>query len=935
MGLTSGTSATTKPASRKVAARSFSKKWAGRGYEKGDTPSFWLELLRDVVGMEDVTTNVLFEQRTSRRGFIDVTIADAKTIIEQKSLGVDLDKPEERQGVMVTPFEQARNYANTLPNSQRPDYIIVCDFNIFRIHNLNKENPEYDYIEFTLSELPDQLYLLDFLIDPQRARIKREEKVSITAGTLIGRLYSLLRQQYIDPDSSESQHSLNVLCVRLVFCLFAEDAELFEKDAFYNYLKDIPASHIRSALQELFHALNTPVDQRDPYSAQDLLRFPYVNGGLFAQEEVIPHFTDEIKTVLLDEVSQNTNWSSISPTIFGGVFESTLNPETRAHGGMHYTSPENIHKVIDPLFLDSLKAELEDILEKPGITKAKRKRNLNQFHDKLASLTFFDPACGSGNFLTETYISLRRLENKVLSVLADDQTSLGFDDINASPLKISLDQFFGLEINDFAVSVASTALWIAQLQANREAEMIITRNIEDLPLHDAAHIHQGNALRTDWNDVLPAKKCSYVIGNPPFLGYSRLGKEQKTDRLAIFGKPGGVLDYVACWYRVAANYMQGTTAEAAFVSTNSICQGQQVTPLWKPLFEMGIHINFAHRTFTWSNESADQAHVYCVIVGFSYVERAEKFAWNYPKGVVEKEKVKQLNGYLADAASVFLERRSKPLCDVPPMVRGNQPTDAGFLLMTPEERDELVCIEPEAEQYIRKFSMGEEFIKGKDRYCVWLVDCPPQKIAKMPAVRERVLGVKKTREKSAKAATRKKAEIPWRFDEIRYEGEGIYIGIPKVSSQRRKYIPLGFVYDGMIPGDKLYFVPTDSLFVFGVLMSQFHNAWMRVVGGRLKSDYSYANNIIYNNFVWPTSTDFQQKCIEDCAQAVLDARMQYVGSTLADLYDPDNEFLYPALTNAHQELDKAVEAAYGVEFGRDEQKIVAHLFDLYAHKTIS
>ena len=390
MGLNSGTSATTKPASRKAAARSFSKKWAGRGYEKGDASSLWLELLRDVVGMEDVTTNVLFEQRTSRRGFIDVTIADAKTIIEQKSLGVDLDKPEKRRGVMITPFEQARNYANTLPNSQRPDYIIVCDFNIFRIHNLNKENPESDYIEFPLAELPDQLYLLDFLIDPQRARIKREEEVSITAGTLIGRLYSLLRQQYIDPDSPESQHSLNVLCVRLVFCLFAEDAELFEKDAFYNYLKDIPAFHIRSALRELFQALNTPVDQRDPYSAQDLLRFPYVNGGLFAQEEVIPHFTDEIKSVLLDEVSQNTNWSSISPTIFGGVFESTLNPETRAHGGMHYTSPENIHKVIDPLFLDSLKAELEDILEDPGITKAKRKRTLNQFHDKLASLTFFE-----------------------------------------------------------------------------------------------------------------------------------------------------------------------------------------------------------------------------------------------------------------------------------------------------------------------------------------------------------------------------------------------------------------------------------------------------------------------------------------------------------------------------------------------------------------
>jgi len=882
--------------------------------------------------MEDVTTNVLFEQRTSRRGFIDVTIADAKTIIEQKSLGVDLDKPEERQGVMVTPFEQARNYANTLPNSQRPDYIIVCDFNIFRIHNLNKENPESDYIEFTLAELPDQLYLLDFLIDPQRARIKREEEVSITAGTLIGRLYSLLRKQYIDPDSPESQHSLNVLCVRLVFCLFAEDAELFEKDAFYNYLKDIPAFHIRSALRELFQALNTPVDQRDPYSAQDLLRFPYVNGGLFAQEEVIPHFTDEIKTVLLDEVSQNTNWSSISPTIFGGVFESTLNPETRSRGGMHYTSPENIHKVIDPLFLDSLKAELENILEEPGITKAKRKRNLNQFHDKLASLTFFDPACGSGNFLTETYISLRRLENKVLSVLADDQTSLGFDDINASPLKISLDQFFGLEINDFAVSVASTALWIAQLQANREAEMIITRNIEDLPLHDAAHIHQGNALRFDWNDVLSAKKCSYVIGNPPFLGYSRLGKEQKEDRLAIFGKPGGVLDYVACWYRVAANYMQGTTAEAAFVSTNSICQGQQVTPLWKPLFEMGIHINFAHRTFTWSNESADQAHVYCIIVGFSYIERAEKFAWNYNKGTVEKEQVKHLNGYLVDAACVFLERRSKPLCDVPMMSAGGKPTEGGFLLMTPEERDELVSIEPEAEQYIRKFSMGEEFIKGKDRYCLWLVDCPPQKIAKMPAVRERVLKVKEMREKSTKAATRKKAETPWLFDEIRSTGEGAYIGVPPVSSERRKYIPMGFVEDGMIPGNQLYFIPTDSRYVLGIMLSQFHNAWMRVVAGRLKSDYRYGNTTVYNNFVWPEASDSQRMKIQKCTQSVLDARSQYEGSTLADLYDPDNEFLYPVLIKAHNNLDRAVEAAYGVDFGGDEQKIVSHLFDLYALK---
>lgn len=919
---------------RKAAARSFAEKWDGRGYEKGDTHSFWLELLRDVVGMEDVTTNVLFEQRTSKRGFIDVVIADAKTFIEQKSLGVSLDKPEERQGLMVTPFEQARNYANTLPNSQRPDFIIVCDFNVFRIHNLNNEHPESDYISFTLAELPDQLHLLDFLVDPQRARQKREETVSIDAGRVIGRLYSLLREQYIDPDTPENQHSLNVLCVRLVFCLFAEDAELFEKDAFFRYLKDIPAAHLRPALLELFDVLNTPVAQRDPYLGEDLRRFPYVNGGLFAQVETIPPFTEDIKRMLLDEVSANTNWASISPTIFGGVFESTLNPETRAQGGMHYTSPVNIHKVIDPLFLDDLTAELEAILMEPGITERKRKNKLNRFHEKLGALTFFDPACGSGNFLTETYISLRRLENKILSELANYQTSLGFDDIDVSPLKISLDQFYGLEINDFAVSVASTALWIAQLQANREAEMIITRNIEDLPLKHAAHISQGNALRTDWNEVLPAANCSFVIGNPPFLGYSRLNAEQKVERLKIFGKTGGVLDYVACWYRVAATYMEGTTAEAAFVSTNSICQGQQVTPLWKPLFEAGIHINFAHRTFTWSNESADQAHVFCVIVGFSYVERDEKFAWNYSKNGVKKESVKWLNGYLADAPSVFLERRSKPLCDVPEVSQGYKPADGGNLLLSAQEREEFLKEEPESERWLRKFSMGAEFIKGEDRYCLWLPEITAVDLKKLPRLRQRIDECRAWRlAQTPTGDAYKLADRPHLLRPTSKFKDGVYIGVPKVSSQRRKYIPAGFVTSGMIPGDKLYFIPTGSKYVFGVLMSQFHNAWMRTVAGRLKSDYSYGNTTVYNNFVWPEATESQRRTIEHCAQAVLDARGSYPDSTLADLYDPDNEFLYPALVTAHRALDKAVEAAYGVHFNGDEQKIAAHLFELYKEKT--
>lgn len=451
---------TVTDAQRRRAAEEFAETWRGRGYEKGDTATFWNELLRTVVGMQDIVTAVRYEERTERRGFIDVTITDAKTVIEQESLGVDLDKPETRQDRPVTPFEQAFGYANSLPNSQRPDYIIVCNFGEFRIHNLDEPRPEQNYLSFTLKELPDQFHLLDFLIDPQRERRAREEKASMDAGRLIGTLYQALRGQYIDPDSDSSQHSLNVLCVRLVFCLFAADAGLFGKDSLYRYLRGLRPSQIRTGLRELFDVLDTPVPERDPYLSDELRDFPYVNGGLLNRELTgtieIPNFTDDIYNLLVEEVSRDTNWADISPTIFGGVFKSTLNPETRAAGGMHYTSPENIHKVIDPLFLDGLNAELEAILTEEGVGPVKRRNNLTRFHDKIAGLTFFDPACGSGNFLTETYICLRRIENKILSELANNQTALAFDDI--TPLKVSLDQFHGLEINDFAVSIASTEL---------------------------------------------------------------------------------------------------------------------------------------------------------------------------------------------------------------------------------------------------------------------------------------------------------------------------------------------------------------------------------------------------------------------------------------------------------------------------------------------
>ena len=953
-----GKSATTglSEAERRTAAREFAQTWAGKGYEKGDTATFWLELLRTVVGMRDVSTDVRFEPRTAAGGFIDVVIPKAKTIVEQKSLGVDLDKPELRQGVMVTPFEQAKRYADALPNSQRPDFIIVCNFETFRVHNLDTEKPSEKYLEFTLQELPGQFHLLDFLTDASLSREEKEKRVSIKAGELIGRLHRALLNQYMDPDSPETWHHLNMLCVRLVFCLYAEDSGLFAKDAFLRYLRSFSAAHMRGALRDLFEVLDQAPEDRDPYLGDDLAVFPYVNGGLFSEPCQIPQFTEELRELLLGPVARDTDWSQISPTVFGGVFESTLNPEARRAGGMHYTSPENIHKVIDPLFLDGLKAELAAILENKTLGAIARRNRLQKFQDRLGSLTFFDPACGSGNFLTETYIELRRLENTVLTELARGQVSFEFEGVGESLVKVSLDQFHGIEINDFAVNVARTALWIAELQANVETEVILQREVEALPLRDSVTIAEGNALRMDWNDVVPAEKCDYILGNPPFIGYSNHSEQQKEDRARIFGKKGGRLDYVAGWYRLAAEYMRGTGIRAAFVSTNSICQGQQVAPLWKPLFDDGITIDFAWRTFVWANEGTNPAHVHVVIVGFSYVDAPAKTLYTTGRGGdVTEEQVPVINAYLTPAAEAFIPTRRAPLCDAPAMIAGGKPTEGGNLLLWEDEMRELVAAEPDAARWIRRFSMGAEFINGKRRYCIWLKDCPPHELAAMPLVRQRVENVREMRLNSTKAVTREKAATPWLFDEIRYDGDGTYIGVPAVSSERRKCIPIGFVEDGMIPGNKLYFVPTDSRYIFGVLMSRVHNAWMRYVGGRLKSDYNYANTIVYNNLVWPEVTDSQRRSIESCAQQVLDARSGYMFPegretsagedgvlgpvepapmvTLADLYDPENEWLYPELTAAHAALDAAVEEAYGLTPGVAEKDIVAHLFNLYAEAT--
>lgn len=924
-------------AGSKADAEAFAKRWAGRGDETQEGRSYWIDLFQNVLGVEDAIERLKFEvpvhtdSGSTHAGYIDVLIPSASALVEMKGRGIDLDKKEVRQGREVTPAEQGRGYAVGLPLNQQPRYVIACNFREIRVYdrNVNPLCTGDEYLRLELEELPKNLPALKFLNGGGSAPRSVQRAVSIEAGRIMGQIHNEIAGLYHDPDSEESHHALSVLCTRLMFLMFCEDAGLIEPGLFRDYVASVDGGHLRGALIELFGWLDTDDEARkQEYPSELLARFPYMNGGLFRERIQIPQLNEQVHYEILVSGCQEFDWSGVDPTVFGSIFEGALSHDTRRSGGMHYTSPENIHKVIDPLFLDGLKEELDDILAKQN--PSARTRALRAYHDKLGSLTFLDPACGSGNFLTETYMCLRRLENTVLMELQrGGQSEISFEEAEEESLvKVTLANFRGIEVNDFACCVARTALWIAEKQADINTAKVVKRVYDELPLKEYGTIIHGNSLRVDWADAVPALGLDFIIGNPPFIGYSNLNDAQKADRAEIFGKPGGVLDYVACWYRKAADFTRGSHTRCAFVSTNSICQGQQVEPLWKPLFDDGVEIDFAHKTFVWNSEATDEAHVHVVIVGFSREKIAKKTIFD-GDGAREADNI---SGYLSATPSLFIARRSSPICDAPKMIRGCQPTDNGQLILDQAERDELVSREPSAEEWIRPFSMGADFINGKPRYCLWLKDAAPKDLSSMPHVMERVRAVAAYRAQSTKAATRKKAETPWLFDEIRETGPS-YIGVPKVSSGRRRYIPMGFVDNGMIPGDKLYFIPNASVYDFGILMSQFHNAWMRMVAGRLKSDYSYANTIVYNNFVWPDPTDALRGEVERCAQAVLDARSSYEGSTLADMYDPDNDFLYPALTKAHKALDAAVEAAYGVDFNGDEEKIVAHLFKLYAEKT--
>ena len=865
--------------------------------------------------------------------------------------------------------------------SKHPRWVVTSNFKSFLVYDMEQPNGELE--EILLENLEKEFYRLSFIADEGSVHLKKELEISKKAGDIIGEIYDAILKQYKDADnpSPATLKSLNMLCVRIVFCLYAEDAGIFgHKSIFGDYLKQFEAKDLRRALLDLFQVLDQKEDERDEYLEESLAAFPYVNGGLFTEEDkTIPPLTEEIKELLVKHASNEFDWSEISPTIFGAIFESTLNPETRRSGGMHYTSIENIHKVIDPLFLDDLKTEFEEL--KQIKNTATRIEKVKEFHKRLGTLKFLDPACGSGNFLTETYLSLRKLGNECIKVelnIGEGELALTYkaEDL----IQVSIQQFYGIEINDFAAVVAKTALWIAESQMMKETAKIIEKELKFLPLHTYANIIEGNALRVDWAKVgevspslqpdkpsfateLPPSSgdtpqrpvFDYILGNPPFVGYGLQSEEQKKDMLSVFvdknGKPfktAGKIDYVSAWYYKAAQLMQGTKTKAALVSTNSITQGEQVAAIWKPLADLfGLKIDFAYRTFRWDSEANIKAHVHCVIIGFS-CKQTDLLS---PNGLHEKQRTsldvsksacykkiflnesqfieaKNINGYLLDAPDIFIESRAKPLCPVPAMTTGNRPADGGNLIIEAEDYDDFVKKEPGALKYIKNLTGAEEFINNKNRYCLWLVGANPSDLKKMPLVMKRIEACKQDRLNGAEDR-QKLADTPTLFRETKNPEH--YLIVPRVSSEQRRYIPIGFLDSQTIPTDSATIIMDAELYEFGVLTSNVHMAWMRAVAGRLKSDYRYSKDIVYNNFPWCNPTEDQKAKIKGTAQAILDARAKYPDSSLADLYD--ETLMPPELRKAHQANDRAVMAAYGFSTKMTESECVAELFKMYEKLT--
>ncbi len=931
---------------QRKAAKAFAAFWQGKGDEVSDTQAFWLSLLRDVLDASHPEKQVQFEKRVKleNTAFIDAFIPSTRVLIEQKSIAKSLtEKIPQSDGTKLTPFEQAKRYAGELPFNEHPRWIVTCNFREFRIHDMNQPKAAPEVL--LLEDLEKECHRLAFLVDSTNETVQKEADITayaLKAGELVGKLYDVLLAQYLktrgedQKDKPELLASLNRLCVRLVFCLYAEDAGIFgRKNQFYDYL-NTRRKIGRDALKNLFRILDIPEKDRVPDEDEDLLAFPYVNGGLFADagNDSIPRLDESIIDLLLDKASISFEWSDISPTIFGAVFESTLNQKTRREGGMHYTAITNIHRVTEPLFLNDLRSELAEI--KALKTPKAIEQRCNAFRLKLSQLTFLDPACGSGNFLTQTYLDLRELENEALRLHLASRGRQGqqsFDIEGINPISVSIAQFYGIEINDFAVSVAKTALWIAESQMMRKMEDIVQAPLDFLPLKSYNNIMEGNALRMDWNSLIAKEKLHYIIGNPPFSGARKMSGKNKADLLAVFGddwRNAGDLDFVCAWFKKAAEMMQGTAIKAGLVATNSICQGSHVANLWEPLMtQYGVHIRYAWRTFIWDSDAADKAHVYCVIVGFSHEKPRTVQVCEVGREADKTTTVSHLNGYLVEEDDIAV-KPNKPLWEVPEIGMGNQPIDGGNYLFKEDEMQSFLAKEPQAEKLFRPWLGADEFINGNKRWCLWLGDLEPPDLLKLPECLKRVEAVKKFRSESKRASTKKLANRPTHF-QTENMPKGSSVLIPETSSENRKYIPIGFVEPHTLCSNAVRLIPDATLYHFGVLTSIVHMAWVRAVAGRLKGDYRYSKDIVYNGFPWPEPSESQRAAIEKTAQQILDARAHYPNNSMAQLYG-QHMHLFTDLVTAHEANDKAVKAAYGFAPDADEPTMVAELLRRYQAK---
>ena len=900
-------------------AENFSKNFADASYEMGQAQNFVRELC-GVYGL-NYLRSVDFERRVAKDNGKGITRIDGffpgLLLVEMKSKGEDLAKA----------YEQAKAYIPRLKSQEDiPKFILVSDFQNLHLYDEKGEKPP---IRFKLADFKSHVNDLDFLLGYERIYQARQAAASIEAANRLGNLHDAVKQ------TGYRGQDLQTLLVRLLFCLFADDTGLFNKeDAFKLAVQSSNSAgdDLGGKLQRIFRRLDTNpnTSNRDDASSQRtdgpyayLLNFPYVNGALFTKRIEDPEFDAASRQALLG--CCEIDWSEISPDIFGTLFQHIMHwDDEEAQGkskkrrdfGAHYTSERNIRRAIDPLFLEALQAEL--LLCKGDAKK------LKNFVSKLASLNFFDPACGCGNFLVVTYRELRWLEQQTLLELNNTPGAQ-----QTMPL-CNVHQFHGIEIDPTAAEIATVAMWLTDHQMNQRWASGYKR----IPLVSKANIHQGNALRTDWNDVLAAPKVSFIVGNPPFLGYTQQSAEQKADMALIFGKAQGtgVLDYVTAWYVKAFEQIKANRQiKAAFVSTNSITQGEQVSVLWQPLFDQGLHIHFAHRTFKWSNEGSGVAAVHCVIVGFGLGKPQKPDLWDYSQNIGgdgQLKKTRRINAYLVDAPAIFLSNRREPICKVSPMNKGSQPTDGGHLLLSADDEQAIRDTDPIAARFIRPFLGADEFLNNTPRYCLWLADMTEFDLAASPELQRRTQAVKAMRLASPKVPTQKLAAVPHLFGEIR-QPAGNYLLVPSVSSERRSFVPIGYISSQVIVSNLAFAVPNATPYHFGMLNSTMHNAWMRAVCGRMKSDYRYSNTIVYNNYPWPTPSTAQQAAIETAAQAVLDARAQHPDKSLAWLYDPDNLRKNKNLQAAHDGVDEAVDEAYGYEKSNDDTSRVAYLFELY------